>query len=427
MVGSFHDAEDAVQDAFLRAWRYRESLKEGAPLRPWLYRVATNSCLDAIARDPRRSALAARTAGEGLAGTPPGPSEVSWLQPFPDVLLEPAAPRDSEPEAVVLTRETIEIAFLTVIQLLTPQQRAALILRDVLGWSAKETAELLELSVAAANSALQRARATLRARLPSRKPEWPAGVDATAAERELLRRYVDATEKPDLSAFESLIREDAVFRMPPDPEIVVGREAILRVLIEGGFGSEEFGRLRCVTTRANRQPAVACYVRRRATRPTARWPSTSSGSRKARSRRSSPSPPTSSEPSGSRPRWCDRRRRRHGTDRRGQGDVVFDGRGNMYGLIGKMSAVPGKRDELIAILLDGVNGMPGCLSYIVAKDLRDENALWITEVWDSKTSHEASLSLPTVKRAIAKGRPMIAGFGDSTVTTPVGGHGLPAR
>ena len=188
---------------------------------------------------------------------------MAWLEPFPDVLLEPAAPRDSEPEAVVLTRETIEIAFLTVIQLLTPQQRAVLILRDVLGWSAKETAELLEFSVAAANSALQRARATLRARLPSRKPEWPAGVDATAAERALLRKYVDATEKPDLSAFESLIREDAVFRMPPEPEIAVGREAIFRVWIEGGFGSEEFGRLRCVTTRANRQPAVACYVLRK--------------------------------------------------------------------------------------------------------------------------------------------------------------------
>ena len=150
-----------------------------------------------------------------------------------------------------------------MIQLLTPQQRAVLILRDVLGWSAKETAELLEFSVAAANSALQRARATLRARLPSRKPEWPVGVDATAAERELLRKYVDATEKPDLSAFESLIREDAIFRMPPEPEIAVGREAIFRVLIEGGFGSEEFGRLRCVTTRANRQPAVACYVLRK--------------------------------------------------------------------------------------------------------------------------------------------------------------------
>jgi RNA polymerase sigma-70 factor (ECF subfamily) len=125
-----------------------------------------------------------------------------------------------------------------------------------------ETAELLEVSVAAANSALQRARATLRAHLPSRRPEWPAGVDATAAERELLRKLVEATETADISAFESLIREDAVFRMPPEPEIAVGREAMLKLWVEGGFGSEAFGRLRCVATRANRQPALANYVLR---------------------------------------------------------------------------------------------------------------------------------------------------------------------
>ena len=260
MLGSFHDAEDAVQDALLRAWRYRESLKDGAPLRPWLYRVATNSCFDAIARDPRRSALAARTASDAPEGAAPGPSEVAWLQPFPDARLESPAPRDSEPEAVVLSRETIELAFLTMIQLLTPQQRAALILRDVLGWSAQETAELLETSVAAANSALQRARASLRTRLPKPKREWPSGVDATAAERELLQKYVAACEQPDLAGFTSLIREDAVQRMPPDPEIRVGREAIFRLMVDAGFGTEEFGRLRCVTTRANRQPAVACYV-----------------------------------------------------------------------------------------------------------------------------------------------------------------------
>jgi RNA polymerase sigma-70 factor, ECF subfamily len=261
MLGSFQDAEDAVQDALLRAWRYRESLKEGAPLRPWLYRVATNSCFDAIARDPRRSALAARAAAsDAPEGAAPGPSEVAWLQPFPDARLEPKAPRDSEPEAVVLSRETIELAFLTVIQLLTPQQRAALILRDVLGWSAQETAELLETSVAAANSALQRARVSLRTRLPKPKPEWPSGVDATAGERELLQKYVAACEQPDLSGFTSLIREDAVQRMPPQPDIWVGREAIFRLMVDGGFGTEEFGRLRCVITHANRQPAVACYV-----------------------------------------------------------------------------------------------------------------------------------------------------------------------
>jgi RNA polymerase sigma-70 factor (ECF subfamily) len=260
MLGSFHDAEDAVQDALLRAWRYRESLKEGAPLRPWLYRVATNSCFDAIARDPRRSALAAQTDPDAPDGAAPGPSEVAWLQPFPDARLESPAPRDAEPEAVVISRENIELAFLTMIQLLTPQQRAALILRDVLGWSAQETAELLETSVAAANSALQRARASLRTRLLKPKPEWPSGVDATAAERELLQKYVAACEQPDVAGFASLIREDAVQRMPPQPEIWVGREAIFRLMVDGGFGTEEFGQLRCVTTRANRQPAVACYV-----------------------------------------------------------------------------------------------------------------------------------------------------------------------
>ena len=262
MLGSFDDAEDALQDTFLRAWRYRESLKDGAPLRPWLYRVATNTCLDAIARDPRRSALA-RTAGEGGGSSRLGPAEVTWLQPFPDHLLEAAVRPESEPEALVLTRESIELAFLTVIQLLTPQQRAALILRDVLGWSAKQAADLLEVSVAAANSALQRARATVRAHLPSRKPEWPSGVAASAAERELLRKYVDASEQPDLAAFESLIREDAVSRMPPEPMITVGRDAILRLFVEAGFGSERFGRLRCAITRANRQPAVAFYVLRK--------------------------------------------------------------------------------------------------------------------------------------------------------------------
>lgn len=254
MLGSLQDAEDAVQDALLRAWRYRESLKDGAPLRPWLYRVATNSCFDAIARDPRRSALAAR-ASDGAAS---GPSEVAWLQPFPDARLDPPAPRDSEPEALVLSRETIELAFMTMIQLLTPQQRAALILRDVLGWSAQETADLLETSVAAVNSALQRARASLRVFKP--KAEWPSGVDAAAAERELVQKYVAACEQPDLAAFMSLIREDAVQRMPPQPEISAGRDAILRLLVDSGFATQAFGRLRCLTTRANRQPAVACYV-----------------------------------------------------------------------------------------------------------------------------------------------------------------------
>jgi RNA polymerase sigma-70 factor (ECF subfamily) len=258
MLGSLQDAEDAVQDALLRAWKYRESLKEGAPVRPWLYRVATNACLDAIGRDARRSALAAKSSAEA-PGAPLAPAEVTWLQPIPDAILEPA-PRDSEPETVVLTQETIGLAFLTVIQLLSPQQRAVLILCDVLCWSAKETAELLDISVAAVNSALQRARATLRTKLPSRRPEWPAGTDTSATERELLRKYIEACEKADIGAFESILREDAVCRMPPQPEVSVGRDAILKLFTDAGFGTEAFGQLRCVTTRANRQPAVAVYV-----------------------------------------------------------------------------------------------------------------------------------------------------------------------
>jgi RNA polymerase sigma-70 factor (ECF subfamily) len=264
MLASLADAEDAVQETFLRAWRYRASVQEGLPLRPWLYRIATHACFDAIARDSRRTEWAA-SSEPGAAGAPGGPpADVAWLEPFPDALLEPVAPRESEPEAIALTRETVEIAFLTVIQRLPPLQRAALILRDVLGWSARETAELLELSVAAANSALQRARATLRKELPPRRPAWPAGVDAAASERELVRRYVEAAERPDLSTLVSLIREDALFRMPPDPDVgvVAGRDAILRLFAESGFGTEAFGRLRCVTTRANGVPAVAAYVRR---------------------------------------------------------------------------------------------------------------------------------------------------------------------
>jgi RNA polymerase sigma-70 factor (ECF subfamily) len=255
MLGSFDDAEDAVQDTFLRAWRYRESRRAGAPLRAWLYQIATNACLDAIARDKRRTAVTPPTdTDEDVA---PNVAEVTWLQPYPDALLEPAAPREAEPDAMVVTKETIELAFLAVIQLLTPQQRATLILRDVLGWSAKETAALLEASVASVNGALQRARATLRKHLPSRKAEWPAGVDASAAERELVRKYVEASERADTKWFASVIREDAVFRMPPEPGETVGRDAMIRLWVEGGFGSSM--RLRCLTTRANRQPAVAAY------------------------------------------------------------------------------------------------------------------------------------------------------------------------
>ncbi len=259
MLGSFHDAEDVVQETFMRAWKYRGTLKESAGVRPWLYRIATNASLDAIARDSRRGAVGAEGENAGsAAGGDPG--EVTWLQPYPDRMLEAVAPRENEPDARVVRKETIELAFLTAIQLLTPRQRAVLILRDVLGWSAREAAELLEVSEAAANSALQRARATLARHLPARKPEWPAGVDATEAERELLDRYIEATEKIDIAGFEALIREDAIFRMPPETATFAGRDTMIKSWVDGGFGSPEMGQFRCVVTRANHQPAVAAYL-----------------------------------------------------------------------------------------------------------------------------------------------------------------------
>jgi RNA polymerase sigma-70 factor, ECF subfamily len=240
-------------------------LKEGAPPRPGLYRVATNACLDAIARDERRALLAAKAEGDdGAAGRL---EDVVWLGPIPDAVLgasvlEPPTPPTSTPEEIALSRETIEIGFLAVIQLLTPQQRAALILCDVLDWSAKEAADLLDISVAALNSALQRARTRLRERLLSRKPVWPASVDANAAERDLLKKLVEASEAADIHAFESIIRADATFRMPPQPDTAAGRDAMLALWVAAGFGSERYGRLRCVLTRANLQPAVTNYVRR---------------------------------------------------------------------------------------------------------------------------------------------------------------------
>lgn len=250
MLGSLEDAEDAVQETFLRAWRRRDTYAGRASFRAWLYGIATNASLDAAAAARRRPPT---TAG------PASPAGVPWLQPLPDRLLDAAAPAGDEPEAAVIARETIELAFLVAIQHLPPAQRAVLILRDVLGWSARETAEPLGASVAAVNSALQRARATLRERRGERGPEWGPDVDPSAAERDLLRRYMEASEGDDVGALAELMAEDARFSMP---ETWDGRDAIIRSWVEGGFGSEEFGDLRCVATRANRQPAVACYVRR---------------------------------------------------------------------------------------------------------------------------------------------------------------------
>ena len=167
MLGSFDEAEDLVQETFLRAWRHRESFEGGPGFRAWLYRIATNACLDAIRRKGRRAEEVGSFA------------EIPWLQPYPDRLLDEVAPRVDEPDAVVVARETIELGFLALIQILPARQRAVLILRDVLEFSAQETADALETSVASVNSALQRARATLGDRAPAPRSEWRGDAELT--------------------------------------------------------------------------------------------------------------------------------------------------------------------------------------------------------------------------------------------------------
>jgi RNA polymerase sigma-70 factor (ECF subfamily) len=196
MLGSFEEAEDLVQETFLKAWRGRESFAGRSSVRAWLYKIATNACLDV--RRPRRVLpYDLEPPSPGVQPRPPR-NDLPWLQPFPDRLLDPPAPREAEPDAAAVKRETIELAFLAAIQYLPPRQRAVLVLRDVLGWPAQETADLLQLSVASVNSALQRARPTLRANLPARRSEWSR--DPSKEERVVLERYMEAFERSDADA-----------------------------------------------------------------------------------------------------------------------------------------------------------------------------------------------------------------------------------
>ena len=243
MLGSFEDAEDAVQETFLRAWRRRETFEGRSTFRAWLYRIATNTCLDLLAK--RRPEPA--TGGEVL-----------WLQPYPDRLLDelPAADADG-PETSAVARETIELAYVVAVQHLAPRPRAALILRDVLGWPAKDVAELLGDSVHSVNSALQRARAGMREHLPAERQEW-TGAPEDAGTRELVRRFTDASLAKDVPGIAALLRDDIRCSMPPTPGLTVGRDTVVADWIEDGF--PELGRLRAVPVAVNRQPAVAFYL-----------------------------------------------------------------------------------------------------------------------------------------------------------------------
>jgi RNA polymerase sigma-70 factor (ECF subfamily) len=243
MLGSFEDAEDTVQETFLRAWRRRETFEGRSTFRAWLYRIATNASLDLLAK--RRP--------EPAAG-----GEVQWLQPYPDRLLDelPAADAD-DPEAVAVAQETIELAYVVAVQHLAPRPRAVLVLRDVLGWPARDVADLLGDSVNSVNSALQRARAGMREHLPVDRQDWTGG-DEDAETRELLRRFTEATVATDVGALASMLRDDVRCSMPPTPGLYVGRDAVVNDWVADGF--EGLAGLRGIPTSVNRQPAVAFYL-----------------------------------------------------------------------------------------------------------------------------------------------------------------------
>jgi RNA polymerase sigma-70 factor (ECF subfamily) len=249
MLGSFDEAEDAVQETLLRAWRARAQLPGGPAVRPWMYRIATNYCLDVLRRRRRRP----QTTGSY--------AEIPWLQPYPDRLLDelPGAAA-GEPDAVTVARETIELAFIAVVQALPPRQRAALLLCDMLGWSPRETAELLDASLAATNSALQRARAALADRRAATAAAGGPTATPTPRERELVQVLIDVHEGGDPDRAAALLSEDVRVTMPPHPWRYEGREAVL-TLFEAGTGYNGPGEWRLLPTAANRQLATASYLR----------------------------------------------------------------------------------------------------------------------------------------------------------------------
>jgi RNA polymerase sigma-70 factor (TIGR02960 family) len=255
MVGSFDDAEDLVQETLLRAWRAREAFEDathgrggGGNVRAWLYRIATNASLDHL-----RSAPSRRLTTFGSF------AEVPWLQPYPDRLLDELV-TDNEPEAAAVARETIELAYVALIQLLPARQRAVMLLRDVVGWSAADTAEALEMSVAATNSALQRGRETLQRR-SLRRDEAEVDWQPSAEEQRLLAAYIDAHERGDFATSLALMHEDIRVTTPPHPMVYDGRAA-MQPLLQAAFGTESPGEWRLVPAWANRQPAALSYLRR---------------------------------------------------------------------------------------------------------------------------------------------------------------------
>ena len=257
ILGSAQDAEDALQETLLAAWRGLAGFQERASIRTWLYRIATNRCLNTLrAGNPTLTMDAPQSWPD-----PPEPTRVTdvpWLEPYPDVLLDQLTGSEPGPEARYESTEAISLAFITALQLLPPRQRAVLVLRDVLGFSRAETAGMLQTSIDSVASALKRARATLARQSAGEPGREPPPAPGSPAERELVRRLTEAYASGDVQGIVSLLAEDVWVRMPPAPFEYQGREVAVRGL------SLLFGRglhYRLVATRANGQPAFGLYVR----------------------------------------------------------------------------------------------------------------------------------------------------------------------
>jgi RNA polymerase sigma-70 factor, ECF subfamily len=254
MLGSVHDAEDLVQETYLRAWRAYDSFEGRSSLRTWLYRIATSACLTALESRGRRP----MPTGLGTPSSAPESQiqergEVAWLEPVPDSMVAD----DRDPAAIVAGRESVRLALIAALQHLPPRQRAVLLLRDVLRWRAAEVAELLETTTASVNSALQRARAQLSEVSPS---EESVAQPTTPEQRELLDRYLAAFERYDVAEIVRLFTEDATWEMPPFDSWYQGAEAIGR-LIHAQCPAERGGDLRMLPAAANGQPAFGMYLR----------------------------------------------------------------------------------------------------------------------------------------------------------------------
>jgi RNA polymerase sigma-70 factor (TIGR02960 family) len=249
ILGSVQDAEDLVQDTLMAAWRGLDGFEGRSSVRSWLYRIATNRCLNALRADSRRP----RTDAVFAVAPPPPTRTVDpiWLQPYPDVLLDGLPDVAPGPEARVESREAITLAFVTAMQALPPRQRAVLVLRDVLGYRAVEAAEMLEMTEEAVNSALKRARVAM--------PVRHAGRPRGAQERAVAARFADAMERGDVPAMLALLTDDAWLTMPPAPLEYQGLEVIADFLRVVAFrsGTRQY---RLVPTAANGQPAYGCYV-----------------------------------------------------------------------------------------------------------------------------------------------------------------------